>query len=182
MQIPHEAILLRIFIGETDSYKGKALYEQIVFKARELGLAGATVTRGIMGFGPDSRIHTAKVLRLALARGTGFDLRAARQHERDLGIAYWDDETPPIDGIEFTLTGADGASALSWAARLNRPAQSVDQRVKMPRWMAEFEAHGGDLRIVEAGIAELDALASESDLVVVAAGTAGVVAPAGLTT
>lgn len=65
MKLPQEGMLLRIFIGETDSYKGKALYEQIVLKARELNLAGATVTRGIMGFGADSRMHTAKLLRLS---------------------------------------------------------------------------------------------------------------------
>lgn len=58
-------MLLRIFIGESDSYKGKPLYEQIVFKAREMNLAGATVTRGVMGFGADSRMHSAKILRLS---------------------------------------------------------------------------------------------------------------------
>lgn len=57
--------MLRIFIGENDQYKGKPLYEQIVLKARELNLAGATVTRGILGFGADSRIHTAKILALS---------------------------------------------------------------------------------------------------------------------
>lgn len=65
MKLPQEGMLLRIFIGETDQYKGKALYEQIVLKDRELNLAGATVTRGIMGFGADSRMHTAKLLRLS---------------------------------------------------------------------------------------------------------------------
>ena len=65
MKLPEEGMLLRIFIGETDSYKGKPLYEQIVLKARELNLAGATVMRGIMGFGADSRMHTAKILRLS---------------------------------------------------------------------------------------------------------------------
>ena len=65
MKLPEEGMLLRIFIGESDNYKGKALYEQIVLKAREINLAGATVTRGIMGFGADSRMHTAKVLRLS---------------------------------------------------------------------------------------------------------------------
>jgi uncharacterized protein len=65
MHIPEEGMLLRVFIGESDHYKGKALYEQIVLKARELNLAGATVLRGIMGFGADSRMHTAKVLRLS---------------------------------------------------------------------------------------------------------------------
>ncbi len=65
MKLPEEGALLRIFIGETDSYKGKPLYEQIVLKARELNLAGATVVRGIMGFGADSRMHAAKILRLS---------------------------------------------------------------------------------------------------------------------
>jgi len=65
MKLPEEGMLLRIFVGETDQYKGKALYEQIVIKARELNLAGATVVRGIMGFGADSRMHSAKILRLS---------------------------------------------------------------------------------------------------------------------
>ena len=65
MKLPEEGMLLRIFIGESDNYEGKALYEQIVLKARKMNLAGATVTRGIMGFGADSRIHTAKLLRLS---------------------------------------------------------------------------------------------------------------------
>ncbi len=65
MKLPEEGMLLRIFIGESDHHKGKALYEQIVLKARALNLAGATVTRGIMGFGADSRIHTAKLLQLS---------------------------------------------------------------------------------------------------------------------
>lgn len=65
MKLPEEGMLLRIFIGESDTHKGKPLYEQIVVKARELNLAGATVTRGVMGFGADSRMHTAKILRLS---------------------------------------------------------------------------------------------------------------------
>jgi len=65
MKLPEEGTLLRVFIGESDMYNGKALYEQIVLKARELNLAGATVIRGIMGFGADSRMHTAKLLRLS---------------------------------------------------------------------------------------------------------------------
>lgn len=65
MKLPEEGFLLRVFIGETDSYNGRALYEQIVLEARKLNLAGATVIRGIMGYGANSRIHTAKVLRLS---------------------------------------------------------------------------------------------------------------------
>jgi len=65
MKLPEEGMLLRVFIGETDKYQGKPLYEQIVLKARELNLAGATVVRGIMGFGADSRMHTSKILQLS---------------------------------------------------------------------------------------------------------------------
>ena len=65
MILPEKGQLLRIFIGESDHHKGKPLYEWIVLKAREAGLAGATVIRGIEGFGATSRIHTAKILRLS---------------------------------------------------------------------------------------------------------------------
>ena len=65
MQIPKQALLLRIFIGEDDRHDGAPLYEAIVLKAREMHLAGATVTRGAMGFGASSRLHTTKILRLS---------------------------------------------------------------------------------------------------------------------
>jgi hypothetical protein len=65
MEIPHESLLLRVFIGESDRHEGRPLYEAIVLKARELHLAGATVIRGAMGFGRSSRIHTSKILRLS---------------------------------------------------------------------------------------------------------------------
>jgi PII-like signaling protein len=65
MQIPKQALLLRIFIGEDDKFKGSPLYEAIVTKAREMHLAGATVLRGPMGFGASSRLHTTKILRLS---------------------------------------------------------------------------------------------------------------------
>ncbi len=65
MKLPEEAQLLRVFIGEADRYHGKPLYEAIVRAARKRNMAGATVLRGLMGFGAHSRVHTAKILRLA---------------------------------------------------------------------------------------------------------------------
>jgi PII-like signaling protein len=65
MHIPEDGYLLRIFVGESDKHGHHTLYEAIVLKAREIGLAGATVTRGVMGFGKHSIIHTAKILRLS---------------------------------------------------------------------------------------------------------------------
>ncbi len=65
MRIPRDALLLRIFLGESDRFEGRPLYERIVLAAREMHLAGATVLRGPMGFGRSSRLHTAKILRLS---------------------------------------------------------------------------------------------------------------------
>jgi PII-like signaling protein len=65
MKIPTDGYLFRIFIGESDHWQGKPLYEAIVMKARELHIAGATVLRGPMGFGANSRLHTTKILGLS---------------------------------------------------------------------------------------------------------------------
>lgn len=65
MQVPEQALLLRIFIGEDDRDGDRPLYEAIVLKAREQHLAGATVLRGAMGFGHSSRLHTTRILRLS---------------------------------------------------------------------------------------------------------------------
>ena len=74
MKIPTEGKLLRIFIGESDRWEGRPLYEAIVARARAVGLAGATAWKGYMGFGAHSRLHTASVLRLAA------DPRGRHQH------------------------------------------------------------------------------------------------------
>src|SRR5436189_5606843 len=66
MEVPRDSMLLRIFIGESDRWNPKPLYEAIVLKAREMHLGGATVLRGPMGFGKSSRMHTAKILRLSM--------------------------------------------------------------------------------------------------------------------
>ncbi len=66
MTLPEDALLLRIFLGESDRYRHQPLYEAIVIRAREMQMAGATVLRGPMGFGAGSRIHTAKILQLSM--------------------------------------------------------------------------------------------------------------------
>ena len=65
MPKPEDEVLFRVFLGESDQHHGRPLYEAIVLKARELHLAGATVVRGIMGYGHHSQVHTAKILRLS---------------------------------------------------------------------------------------------------------------------
>ena len=96
----------------------------------------------------------------------------ALDHERALGIEFWEDSCPPVEGIGLAVPNpeAPGEKLIDWAARLDRVAQSVDQRVKFPRWMEHFEASGGDLVMHEATVADLERYADTSDLVVVASG------------
>ena len=96
---------------------------------------------------------------------------AALQHERDLGLNDWDGDCPPVEGISLAIPAPEGGGkAIDWASRLDRPAQSVDQRVKIPRWLEEFERQGGTLALEDVGIDELERHVQESDLVIVAAG------------
>lgn len=96
----------------------------------------------------------------------------AVQNERDLGIDFWSDTCPPVEGIGFTVPDPEGSGnkVIDWASRLDKPAFSVDQRVKMPKWLDEFEKLGGHLVIAEAGIADLENYARQDDLVLVASG------------
>jgi hypothetical protein len=92
--------------------------------------------------------------------------------ERELGINFWDDSCPWVEGMQFSIPHPEqrGEKALYFASRLDRPGQSVDQRVKYPRWLEHFESIGGTLRIHEATVADLEQHAEESDLVIVSAG------------
>lgn len=96
----------------------------------------------------------------------------AVQHERDLGIDFWSDECPPVQGINFIVPNPDGSGTklIDWTGKLDRNAYAVDQRVKMPRWLDEFTRLGGELVIADAGVEELESYAAEDDLVDVASG------------
>lgn len=99
------------------------------------------------------------------------------QIERNWGMNQWEALCPTVDGIGLTIPTPDGKGemAIHWRARLDAYAQSVDQRVKMPGWMAEFERRGGTLRIENVEIAELEALAASHDLVLLAGGKGEIV-------
>jgi hypothetical protein len=99
----------------------------------------------------------------------------ALQSERDLGINFWELECPNMAGAGLKLRAPDSSVlALNWAYELDRPGQSVDQRIKFPGWMKYFQAIGGELVIEEAGIADLERYSRNSDLVVVASGKAAI--------
>jgi flavin reductase (DIM6/NTAB) family NADH-FMN oxidoreductase RutF len=95
---------------------------------------------------------------------------SALQAERALGLDHWAEACPPVDGISFAVPDGRGGKSLGWAARLDAPAQSVDQRLKVPGWMDEFERCGGELVVREVGVDDLDQYARSHDLVVVATG------------
>jgi hypothetical protein len=92
----------------------------------------------------------------------------ALERERALGINFW--EAPPIREVAFAAAGEGAEPAISWRVGLERPAQSVDQRVKVAGWMTEFARLGGDLRLRRVTPADLDACAREFELLIVAAG------------
>jgi hypothetical protein len=99
----------------------------------------------------------------------------ALQSERDLGINFWEPECPNMDGVGLNVSAHDGAGlGLHWAYQFDKPAQSVDQRIKYPRWMKHFQEIGGELIIHEAGIEDLERYSRHSDLVIVASGKADI--------
>lgn len=115
MQIPREAVLLRIFFGERDKFQGVPLHEAIVLKAREMHLGGATVLRGHMGFGHSSRIHSTKFLRLSQDLPVVVEIvdsrekidaflpvldgmMRSRHHRESRGSSIWDRGGPSVPG------------------------------------------------------------------------------------
>ena len=95
---------------------------------------------------------------------------SALETERDLGLNYWEQECPKVEGIGFAVPDFLGGKTIDWAARLDDFAQSVDQRLKIPRWMAEFQKRGGELQIKAADVDDLESCARSHDLVIVASG------------
>ncbi|HYZ52884.1 MAG TPA: styrene monooxygenase/indole monooxygenase family protein [Streptosporangiaceae bacterium] len=137
------------------------------------GQSGLQLAHGLLQHGYEVTLisaRTAEEIRGGRVMSTQAMFDAALQHERDLGINFWEDETPPFEGIGFSLAGPDGGRAINWAGRLNAYAQSVDQRVKMSGWMEAFENRGGKIIIHGATVSDLDKLVPRYDLTIVAAG------------
>ncbi|MGQ4598387.1 styrene monooxygenase/indole monooxygenase family protein [Nocardia sp. R6R-6] len=90
--------------------------------------------------------------------------------EAQLGLNFWDDECPHADDMALAVSDGAGGKAISWTTRIDMPVRSVDQRVKFPRWMAEFTSRGGRLDIHDVTVEDIEEYARESDLVLIAAG------------
>ncbi|WP_221798896.1 styrene monooxygenase/indole monooxygenase family protein [Oceanobacter mangrovi] len=121
--------------------------------------------------------RTADEIRNGRVMSSQCMFETALQTERDLGIDFWKESCPPVEGISVNVMNPErpGSSLFSWAARLDGNGQSVDQRVKMPLWIETFVAKGGKLIIEDVGIEELERLASEYELVLLAAGKGDIV-------
>ncbi|MFC3612630.1 styrene monooxygenase/indole monooxygenase family protein [Lutimaribacter marinistellae] len=138
------------------------------------GQSGLQLGIGLLQKGYDVKIiqdRTGEEIASGRVLSSQCQFDAALQHERDLGLNYWEDECPPVEGISFVVPNPEGpGKAIDWSARLDDKAQSVDQRVKMPRWLEEFEQLGGKLEIASADVAKLELEAKGADLVIVASG------------
>jgi Styrene monooxygenase A putative substrate binding domain len=139
------------------------------------GQSGLQLGIGLVQAGHDVRVvsnRTPEDVRTGKVMSSQFMFSNALDTERALGIDFWADTCPRTEGIQFAIPHPEqrGKQALYFASRLDRPGQSVDQRVKFPRWMEHFASIGGTLEIHEATVADLERYAGEADLVIVAAG------------
>ncbi|TXI04725.1 MAG: FAD-binding oxidoreductase [Rhizobium sp.] len=139
------------------------------------GQSGLQLALGLLDAGHDVQVvqnRTAEEIASGRVLSSQCMFDAALQHERDLGLNFWEDACPWVESINFVVPAPDGSGnkAIEWNGKLDRAAQSVDQRVKIPLWMREFQKRGGELTIHDAGIDDLEAYAKRSDLVIVAAG------------
>ena len=137
------------------------------------GQSGMQLALGLQARGFDVTVlsdRSAAEIRTGRVMSSQCMFETALQIERDLGLDGWTHACPPIEGIGMTVAGPGGLPSIRWVGRLDGPARSVDQRLKLPAWMDAFEERGGDLRICEAGVEDLERCAQDHDLVVVASG------------
>ena len=139
------------------------------------GQSGLQLAIGLLKAGNSVRVvqnRTAEDIATGKVLSSQCMFHNSVEHERELGIDFWSDTCPPVDGINFQVPAPDGSGqkAIDWTGRLDHSAYSVDQRVKIPAWMAEFERLGGTLTIKDATIADLEHYARQDDLVIVASG------------
>ena len=137
------------------------------------GQSGLQLALGLLDAGYEVTLvsdRTAEEIRTGHVMSSQCMFDSALQTERDLKLNLWEQECPRVEGISFTVPGAHREKAIDWSARLDNYAQAVDQRIKMPQWMAVFEAHGGQFVIAEAQISNVESYARSHDLTVIATG------------
>jgi 2-polyprenyl-6-methoxyphenol hydroxylase-like FAD-dependent oxidoreductase len=139
------------------------------------GQSGLQLGIGLVQAGHEVRVvssRTPEDIRSGKVMSSQFMFAGALDTERELGVDFWADTCPKTEGFEVEISHPEirGQKVISFAARLDRPGESVDQRVKYPRWMDHFASIGGTLVIQDATVADLERYAEAADLVIVAAG------------
>src|SRR5215469_11262252 len=102
------------------------------------GQSGLQLALGLQQHGYDVTVMSSRTpaeIRGGRVMSTQAMFDSALQHERDLRVNYWEDQAPPIQGMQITVAGPDGGKAVNWLGRLDRPGRSVDQRIKMSGWL-----------------------------------------------
>ncbi|MFF6776030.1 styrene monooxygenase/indole monooxygenase family protein [Streptomyces sp. NPDC012637] len=137
------------------------------------GQSGLQLALGLQSKGYEVTLmsnRTADEIRAGRVMSTQCMFDTALQHERDLGLNFWESQAPRIEGLGVSVAGPESARVIDWVGRLDGHAQSVDQRVKMAGWMETFAQRGGQLVIHGAAVGDLDYFSRGYDLVLVAAG------------
>jgi flavin reductase (DIM6/NTAB) family NADH-FMN oxidoreductase RutF len=137
------------------------------------GQSGLQLGLGLLGSGYEVTLYSdrsADNIRNGHVTSSQCMFDSALETERDLGLNYWEEECPKVEGISFAVPDPVGGKIMDWAARLDNYAQSVDQRLKIPRWMTEFQKRGGVVRIKAANIDDLESCARSHELVIVSSG------------
>ncbi|HET6358114.1 styrene monooxygenase/indole monooxygenase family protein [Streptomyces sp.] len=137
------------------------------------GQSGLQLALGLQSQGYDVTVmsnRTADEIRSGRVMSTQCMFDTALQHERDLGINFWESQAPRIEGLGVSVAAPDASRAVDWVGTLDGYAQSVDQRVKMAGWMETFAQRGGQLVIHGAAVSDLDYFSRTYDLVLVSAG------------
>jgi hypothetical protein len=137
------------------------------------GQAGLQLALGLQSQGYDVTVmsnRTADEVRGGRVMSTQCMFTTALRHERDLGLNFWEDQAPRIEGLGVSVSAPDASRPIDWVGRLDGYAQSVDQRVKMAGWLETFAERGGKVVLHGVAVSDLDYFARAYDLVLVAAG------------
>lgn len=137
------------------------------------GQSGLQLALGLLDAGLEVTLYSGRAadeIREGRVMSSQCMFDSALETERDLNLNYWEDICPKVEGVSFTVPDGIGGTSIDWAGRLDNYAQSVDQRLKIPRWLETFKDRGGDLQIKAAGVDDLEKCAHTHDLVIVASG------------
>ncbi|MGK5534188.1 styrene monooxygenase/indole monooxygenase family protein, partial [Streptomyces sp. URMC 129] len=137
------------------------------------GQAGLQLANGLAAHGYQVTVvsdRTPEQIRDGRVMSSQCMFGRALAHEADLGLDLWGDRCPRVEAMAVSVADGSGGRAVAFSSRMDAPARSVDQRVKIPAWLAELERRGGTVEVRRAGVADLEAYARASDLVIVAAG------------